>query len=78
MGAKERNTRGTENLNLDSHGTEHLETSVFGQESHEDRIKTMIPPPPPSAVWEIEESDSEAEASDSAGGEDSPAYSYSL
>ena len=80
MGAKERNTRRTKDLNLESHGhgTEYLETSIFGQESHEDRIKTTIPPPPPSAVWEVNKADTSDEGSDSAVGQGQQASSYSL
>ena len=79
MGAKERNTRGTEDMSLDSHGTEYLETSIFGQESHEEQRRTMIPPLPcPPESWDETEGDNNPDDGGSASDEGSPALQYSL
>ena len=79
MGAKERNTRGTEDMSLNSHGTEYLETSVFGQESYEEQRRTTIPPLTcPPETWEETAGDNNPNDVGSAEGEGSPALQYSL
>ena len=60
MGSEERDTRRiVEGMELNVHGTEHLETSIFGRESHEERSAiTVLPPASPAGTWKevVEES----------------------
>lgn len=81
MGSKKRNTRRVvEGMKLDVHGTEHLETSVFGRESHEERSASTVPPPPPApaGIWKEVVEESSSDTPNPPESEDSLAHQSSL
>ena len=80
MGSEEKNTRRVvEDMELNVHGTEHLETSAFGRESHEERSASTVPPPPsPAGIWKEVVEESSSDTPNPPESEDSLAQQFSL